>query len=298
MIQVANAPCSWGVIENVEGERGAWARVLDEMREAGYAGTELGDWGFMPTDPVALRRELAARQLKLLASWVTVHLHDPGRLAQDLSDALRTARQLAEVGGPDDLVVLGNDPYTDPVRTQHAGRIRPEHGLDDARWRVFTDAANRVAQAVKRETGLRTVFHHHIGTWVETPDETARFLAMTDPSVLGLCFDTGHWRFGGGDPVQGVERHGNRIWHVHFKDHSPTIAEQSRREGWNAVKAVERGVFCELGKGDVDFGAIVARLRGRGYRGWIVVEQDVLPGMGSPAASARRNREYLASLGL
>jgi inosose dehydratase len=298
MIQVANAPCSWGVIENVEGERGAWARVLDEMREAGYAGTELGDWGFMPTDPVALRRELTARQLKLLASWVTVHLHDPGRLAQDLSDALRTARQLAEVGGPDDLVVLGNDPYTDPVRTQHAGRIRPEHGLAEAQWRVFTDAANRVAQAVKRETGLRTVFHHHIGTWVETPDETARFLAMTDPSVLGLCFDTGHWRFGGGDPVQGVERHGDRIWHVHFKDHSPTIAEQSRREGWNAVKAVERGVFCELGKGDVDFGAIVARLRGRGYRGWIVVEQDVLPGMGSPAASARRNREYLASLGL
>jgi inosose dehydratase len=184
------------------------------------------------------------------------------------------------------------------VRTQHAGRTRPEHGLGEAQWRVFTDAANRVAQAVKRETGLRTVFHHHIGTWVETPDETARFLAMTDPSVLGLCFDTGHWRFGGGDPVQGVERHGNRIWHVHFKDHSPTIAEQSRREGWNAVKAVERGVFCELGKGDVDFGAIVARLRGRGYRGWIVVEQDVLPGMGSPAASARRNREYLASLGL
>ena len=298
MIRVANAPCSWGVIENVEGERGGYARVLDEMHEAGYAGTELGDWGFMPTDPQALRRELSARQLQLLASWVTVHLHDPARLAQDEADVLRTARQLALVGGPDNVVVLGNDPYTDPVRTRYAGRIRPEHGMAEERWRTFADGANRIARAVKREAGLRTVFHHHIGTWVETPDETARLLSMTDPSVLGLCFDTGHYRFGGGDPAQGVDRHADRIWHVHFKDHAPKVAEQSRREGWDAVKAVERGVFCELGKGDVDFRAIVARLGAHGYQGWIVVEQDVLPGMGSPKESAQRNREFLAGIGL
>ncbi len=298
MIQVANAPCSWGVIENLEGERGGYARVLDEMRAAGYAGTELGEWGFMPTDPEALRRELGKRELKLLASWVTVHLHEPSRFPQDLDDVLRTARQLACVGGPDDLVVLGNDPYKDPVRTRNAGRLRPEHGLREAQGGAFTAAANRVAQAVRRETGLRTVFHHHVGTFVETPEETARFLAMTDPSVLGLCFDTGHWRFGGGDPVEAIDRHGDRIWHVHFKDHAPQVAARSRREGWDAVRAVEAGVFCELGKGDVDFPAVVAKLRARGYRGWVVVEQDVLPGMGEPAESARRNRAYLASLGL
>ena len=298
MIQVANAPCSWGVIENLEGERGAYARVLDEMGAAGYAGTELGDWGFMPTDPEALRRELAGRGLKLVASWVTVHLHDPPRLAQDLADALRTARQLALVGGPDALVVLGTDPYKDPGRTRNAGRIRPEHGMTEAQWAAFGAAANRVAREVRRETGLRTVLHHHVGTFVETPEETARFLSMTDPSVLGLCFDTGHWRFGGGDPVEAVDRHGDRIWHVHFKDHAPDVAARSRREGWDAVRSVEAGVFCELGRGDVDFPAIVAKLRARGYEGWIVAEQDVLPGTGNPAESARRNRAYLASLGL
>lgn len=298
MIQVANAPCSWGVIENVEGERGGYARVLDEMHEAGYAGTELGDWGFMPTDPRHLRRELESRELKLLASWVTVHLHDAAHLAENEADALRTARQLAEVGGPGTLVVLGNDPYTDPVRTLQAGRILPDHGMDDARWRTFADGANRIARAVKRETGLRTVFHHHIGTWVETPEETARFLSMTDPEVLGLCFDTGHYRFSGGDPIEGVKRHADRIWHVHFKDHDPNVASRARREGWSAVKAIERGVFCELGKGDVDFKAILGELGRRGYGGWIVVEQDVIPGMGSPKESARRNREYLKGIGL
>ena len=121
---------------------------------------------------------------------------------------------------------------------------------------------------------------------------------MTDPEVLGLCFDTGHYRFGGGDSVEGVRRHADRIWHVHFKDHDPKVATRSRREGWNAVKAVENGVFCELGKGDVDFKGIATELVRRGYGGWIVVEQDVLPGMGSPKESARRNREFLRNIGL
>src|SRR5438876_11095283 len=85
-IRVANAPCSWGIIENVEGERGGYARVLDEMRETGYAGTELGEWGFMPTEPRELRQELDRRNLNLLASWVTVHLHDAARLGTDEAD--------------------------------------------------------------------------------------------------------------------------------------------------------------------------------------------------------------------
>lgn len=298
MIKVANAPCSWGVIENVEGERGGYRRVLDEMQATGYAGTELGDWGFMPTDPKQLRAELAAHNLQLLASWVSVYLHDPARHAQSAADCVRTARQLAAVGGPDNFIVLGNDPYTDPVRTRSAGRITPEQGMSEAQWAIFADGANRIARAVKRETGLRTVFHHHIGTWVETPAETAKLLSLTDPTVLGLCFDTGHCRFGGGDPLTGLQQHADRIWHVHFKDHSPQIAAQSRAEGWDGVTAVGHGVFCELGQGDIDFPAVLAKLYELNYQGWIVVEQDVLPGMGSPKESAQRNRNYLASIGL
>src|SRR5579864_1760231 len=105
-IRVGNAPCSWGVIENVEGKRGGYARVLDEMHESGFQGTELGDWGFMPTDPDLLRQELTARNLRLLASWVSVYLHDPARHAESEADAVRTARLLAEVDGPNALIVL------------------------------------------------------------------------------------------------------------------------------------------------------------------------------------------------
>lgn len=295
---VANAPCSWGVIENIEGDRGDYARVLDEMQETGYRGTELGDWGFMPTDPDKLRAELAQRDLKLLGSWVNVHLHDASKRAQDEAEALRIAHLLAQVGGPDDFIVLGNDPYTDPVRTRFSGRIRPEHALNDEGWRVLVDGAHQLARAVRNETGLRTVFHHHIGTWVETPEETAKLLERTDPELLGLVFDTGHYSFGGGDPLAGLERHKDRIWYVHFKDHDPEVAARSRRAEWDGVQSVGHGVFCELGQGDVDFPAVLEKLEEIGYAGWIVVEQDVLPGMGSPKESARRNRQYLESIGL
>jgi inosose dehydratase len=298
MFRIANAPCSWGVIEGIDGERGGYMRVIDEMQETGYAGTELGDWGFMPTDPASLTRELDSRQLSLLASWVSVFLQDASRHQQSADDAVRTAKLLAAVGGRENMIVLGNDPYGDPVRTKHAGRITPNLGMREEQWQTFARGANYVARRVMDEAGLRTVFHHHIGTWVETPEETHRLMDMTDPTILGLCFDTGHWAFAGGNPVHGIHEFGDRIWHVHFKDHDPNVARQSREQGWDGPTAVGHGVFCELGRGDVDFPDVIKSLRDIGYAGWIVVEQDVLPGMGTPKESAQRNREYLKSIGL
>src|SRR5205807_5561477 len=132
---------------------GAYGWVVDEMHGIGFAVTVLGDWGFMPTDPAVLRQALAARNLKFLASWVSVYLHDADRHAASEADVVRTARLLAEVGGPDNLIVLGNDPYGDPMRTQYAGRIRPEQGMTGSLWKVFTEGANRVASAVIRGNG-------------------------------------------------------------------------------------------------------------------------------------------------
>ena len=298
MLQVANAPCSWGVIENIDGERYDYVRVLDELAGSGYVGTELGDWGFMPTDPQRLRDELDRRQLTLLASWVSVYLHDKNRHEQSIKNCVRTARLLAAVGGPDCLIVLGNDPYTDPIRTQNSGRITADMAMDEEQWQVFAQGADDVAQRVMDETGLRTVFHHHIGTWIETPAETERLMSMTDADHLGLVFDTGHWAFGGGEPLAGIRQFADRIWHVHFKDHDPEAARQSRLQGWDGPGSVGQGIFPELGRGDVDFPGVLRTLDAIHYDGWIVVEQDVLPGLGTPLESARRNRDYLRQIGL
>lgn len=303
-IRVANAPCSWGVLEfDLAGETAGYAQVLDEMAQTGYAGTELGDWGFLPSDPETLRAELARRSLAMVGAFVPGALADPSSHAEAQAAALRTARLLADCvrpesrdGGP--FIVLADDNGTDPTRTKFAGRIQPGQELSKAQWRTFAEGAQRIAYAVRDQTGLRTVFHHHCGGFVETPAEIGTLLDLTQPDLIGVCFDTGHYAYGGGNALDGLRRFGERIWHVHFKDCHAEVAARARADGWDYFEAVRNGVFCELGKGEVDFAPLLGELSAQDYEGWIVVEQDVLPTMGAPRQSAQRNRDYLRSLGL
>jgi inosose dehydratase len=309
-IHVGNAPCSWGSLEfdGLEGKAIAYPQMLDQLGATGYTGTELGDWGYLPTDPANLHAELARRHLDLVGAFVPVALKNPAAHADGQTRVLRVAHLLANTHArgkfaQPPFLVLADDNGTDPARTQNAGRVRPSLGLSDAEWTVFADGANRIARAVRDQTGLRTVFHHHCAGYVETPDEIARLLDATDPTLLGLVFDTGHFMFGTGqsDPtavLQALDRFADRIWYFHFKDCDPQIAARARTEAWDYFAAVRQGVFCELGRGCVDFPAVLRWLRARSYQGWVLVEQDVLPGLGTPEQSARRNRDYLRSIGL
>ena len=298
MIKIANAPCSWGVLEfDLEGKAAGYAQVLDEIKATGYEGTELGDWGFMPTDPALLREELRRRSLEMLGAFVPVNFSNPVNLSARTKAAVRIAKLLAAVSTAP-FIVLSDANGKNPMRTQNAGRIRPDQSLNDEQWRVFAAAVEHVARAVRDEKVVRCVFHHHCAGFVETPGEIEKLLTLTDPELVGLCFDTGHYAFGGGDAVDGIRKHASRIWHFHFKDHEPKIAVQSRQNQWDYFESVRNGIFCELGKGNVDFAAVIRELEKAGYNGWGVVEQDVLPGMGAPKESAARNREYLRRLGL
>jgi inosose dehydratase len=299
VIKVANAPCSWGVLEFEAAATHAPAtQVLDEMAAAGYAGTELGDWGFLPTAPAALASEVTRRKLALVGAFVPVALAREDALADGIERAVRTATLLAAATGDGALIVLSDDNTTVPNRTARAGRIREEDGLTPAEWDGFAARANTIARDVRSATGLGTVFHHHCAGYVETPVEIEALMSRTDPALLGLCLDTGHLTYAGGNPVDAIAKYRDRIWHVHFKDCEPELARRARAEGWDYHTAVRRGIFCELGLGMVPFASVLDALRIEHYAGWLVVEQDVLPGLGTPAASAARNREYLARLGV
>jgi inosose dehydratase len=273
--------------------------MLDELTATGYVGTELGDWGYMPTEPVALRAELEGRALTMLGAFVGVALDDQEAHAEGRERAVRVARLLSAVAGDTPpVLVLADANGTVPMRVECAGRITREQMLPDERWPIYARGCERIARAVREATGLRTVFHPHCAGWIETPEEIARLLELTDPGLIGLCFDTGHYTYGGGEALDGLRRFGERSAYVHFKDCSAGVAARARAEGWDYQRAVRHGIFCELGHGTVDFPAILAGLRRRGYDGWIVVEQDVLAGMGTPKESAARNREYLRSIGV
>ncbi len=299
MIRIANAPCSWGVLEfDLAGETVDYRQFLNELVETGYAGTELGDWGFMPTDAAALGDELRARNVELVGAFVPMALADPTRHEEGIRAGERTGSLMASAGFPEALVVLADDNGTVAARTDNAGRVTPDTALDADDWRRVTDATALFARRVRDASGLSTVFHHHCAGYVETPAEIEKLLASTSEETLGLVLDMGHYRFAGGYPEAALRLFGDRIRHIHYKDCSTQLAAQSRAEGWDYFTSVGKGVFCELGTGTVDFAAITAELTRRGYDGWIVVEQDVLPGMGSPKETARRNRAFLNSLGL
>jgi len=291
-IRIGTAPVSWGVMDVEKWERKqSYAEVLDEMVQAGYTGAELGPYGFLPTDPGQLKAELGRRNLALIGAFVPIPLARPESHEEGLQAVVETARLLAQSGAP--LIVLADAMYEE--RMAVAGSVEEErHGLTDGQWEKAARMLERAARAA-REHGLRAVFHHHAGTFVETPKEVDWLMEMTDAALLGLCLDTGHYFYGGGNPVETAGRHAARIWHLHLKDIRGDVLNKVRRQKIGFLEAVQEGVFCELGEGTVDLPGVIEILAAAGFDGWAVFEQDVdpsLPGV-EPVKSAARSREYL-----
>jgi inosose dehydratase len=297
-IRVASAPVSWGIMENVPvPPEYPYSRVLDEIAQAGYAGTELGPYGFLPVEPSLLRQELDRRGLRLCSAFVAIPLGDSGQHESGLAQVAQAAQLISQGGAR--LLIL-SDAVT-PDRSAVAGRREESNRLSwtEAQWKTAEQAIQRAISCCGR-FGLKIAFHHHVGSHVETPEEVDRLLSLLSPGELGLCLDTGHYRYGGGDPVELLQRVLGRVWCVHLKDIDETRLSESRREGLDFHSAVRNGVFARLGDGSIDFSSVLATLRNGGFEGWVVVEQDVLEGgrgAAAPLANAKAGREFLENLG-
>ena len=295
-IHIATAPVAWGIYE-FEGiaPKYPYARVLDEMVETGYDGLELGPWGFLPTDADRLREELARRGLRLLSSYVPVALRNEADHERGEAFALQVGRLLAALGAQ--YVVLADDNGTVPELVQRAGK-RSGSMLSAEEWDVFARGVNRIARRVFDELGLQTVFHHHCAGYVETPEETAALMARVDPDLVGLCLDTGHWHFAGGDAVACIREYGQRVRYLHLKDMSAAVKQRVLDEDLDYFGAMAAGIFPRLGHGVVDFAGVLSAMAALGYGGWAVVEQDVLvDDLDVPKRYAAENRAYLRQLG-
>ena len=300
MIAVANAPCSWGVLEfESKAESPGYTQVLDEIRESGYAGTELGDWGFMPTDPAALGDELARRQLTMLGAFVTTRLIDPASLRRERrARAVKTARLLSAVAtAAAPVIVLSDEPTADPVRARMAGRIAAASG--PRRPAVAGRGTRRRAdrpRCPRRDRAAHGVPPSLRDLRRNARRDRSRCMSLTDPALVGLCLDSGHATYGGGDPLDICsQRHRARVWHVHFKDCEPAVAAQRARAGWDYQTALRHGLFCELGRGTVDFAGLLADLQRRRLRRLDRRRAGRPPGHGR--AAGQRDAESRVSAG-
>jgi inosose dehydratase len=296
-IKIASAPVCWGIyeFEGIE-PKFSYTQVLDEMVETGYTGIELGPYGYLPTDPAVLRAELDKRGLQLLSAFVPVKLVDASAHEAGAQAALKVGRLLAALGA--NFIILADDNGSVPELVKQAGR-RKGSALSPAQWDVFAAGVDLIAHRIHDELGLQIAFHHHCAGYVETPDEVRALFARTDPELVGLCLDTGHWEYAGGDAVACIKEFGERVRYLHFKDCSASIAKQCRAQQKDYFEAIAAGVFCPLGEGAVDFPGVIGAARDLGYEGWAIVEQDILTDDPTlPKRCSQSNRDYLRSLGL
>jgi inosose dehydratase len=294
-IRVGNAPVSWGVYE-AHLPNPPFAQILDAIASAGYDGTELGPYGYLPTEPAALDRELKARKLTLGSSFVAVTLEDPSKRAAAVEHCLKVGALLATQGVGEVIISAGFD----PERAKIAGRVRSDNsqGWNDAGWKEAITTLHTLARALRDRLEMRVVVHHHAGTHFETPAEIERLLTQTDPELVNLLLDTGHCVYGGGEPLEVLRKFGPRVKYVHFKDAKKSELEHIRSTNIHMDDAWKRGVFCSLGEGVVDFPRVVESLKSLRYDGWAIVEQDVVPDANGklfpePTESARKSRAFL-----
>jgi inosose dehydratase len=283
--RIAGAPISWGVSE-VPG----WGyqlppdRVLREMREVGLSATEFGPIGFLPTESDALADVLSRHGLQAVGGFTPLVLHVPGD--DPVPEVVRLLDNYLAANAR--VLVLS------AATGQEGYDTRPE--LDEQGWTTLLTNLNRLS-GLAAERGVRAVLHPHVGTMIENGEEVQRVL---ERSSIALCLDTGHLLIGGTDPAELTRQAPERIAHVHFKDVDAAMAARVREGRLTYSEGVKEGMYRPLGTGDVDVTAVVTHLRGRGYDGWYVLEQDTMledePTGEGPVADVHTSAEFLRSV--
>ena len=293
-IRIGNAPCSWGVEFADDPRNPDWMDVLQDCKDAGYKGIELGPIGYMPEDPSQLGDALAKHELELIGGVVFRAFHDANAW-DDVKDASRRTCEALKAHGAEHLVLIDS---ISPRRAPTAGRAAEAEQMDAAEWAAFRDRIAHVAKMGAEEYGLTVGIHAHAGGFMDFEPELERLLDEVDESILKICFDTGHHSYAGFDPVAFMERHIGRISYMHFKDIDPAVKADVVANRTDFYKACGQGIFCNLGQGDVDFPEVRQILLDAGFEGWCTVEQDCDPTLpGTPTEDARANRAYLQSIG-
>jgi inosose dehydratase len=289
-VSVGIAPDSWGVWFADDPRQTPWSRYLDEVASLGFTWTELGPYGYMPTDRSQLERELESRHLRLAAGAVMFDLEDRGAAARIAEEVEQVCALVKALGGSYLLII--DDVYTNLF----TGESRLPAELDPESWSRLVQTTVDLCETAERHS-LRAAFHPHAQSHVEYEAQIERLLEDAPP--LTLCLDLGHHAYCGGDPVAFLRRHADRVSYLHLKSVDKEFADRVQRDGIPFAEAVAQGVFVEPSEGVVDFQALRSAIDEVGYEGYAIIEQDMYPtDFDRPLPIARRTQEYLSGLGL
>ncbi|MDI3404299.1 sugar phosphate isomerase/epimerase family protein [Streptomyces cavernicola] len=292
-IRIGSAPDSWGVWFPDDPRQVPWRRFLDEVSESGYDWIELGPYGYLPTDPDVLRAETERRGLAVSAGTVFTGLHRGPAVWDETWEHVSGVAGLTRAMGAEHLVVIPSF-----WRDDKTGEVLEDRELTAEQWRHLAEGTERLGRELRDRHGLRIVVHPHADTHVDTEENVARFLDATDPDLVSLCLDTGHYAYCGGDSVKLIETYGARIGYLHLKQVDPKILAAVRAEELPFGPAVARGVMCEPPAGTPALEPVLDAAQRLGVELFAIVEQDMYPcAPDEPLPIARRTRRYLRGCG-
>jgi inosose dehydratase len=293
-IKLATAPVSWGVDHMGRPDLPPWSVVFDQIAEAGFHYAELGPLGYLPEDAMLIKREMEKRNLGVVGAALLAPLGDGEQKSRALEETRRLAALVSAAGG--EFLILVD---WSPERHMTAGRTKEAVRLPGQARRDFHALVNEIGKVCLEEFSISAAAHPHAGSYLEFEDEVDALMASVDPRYVTLAIDTGHSVYAEIDPAALFVKYAARTSYVNFKDISGSILALARQKALPFLTAVDRGVFCCLGDGVVDFNAFCRELSNSAFTGPAVIEQDRSPATFSSAlADARKAIRFIQKCGL
>ena len=288
-VSLGIAPIGWCNDDMPElGAENTFQQTVSEMALAGFTGCEIGNK--YPTDPAELKKALDLRGMRIASRWYSSFILTRS-MEEEEKDFIANLDFLEAVGA--NHINVSEQSYSIqgkvdvPILT--GGH---KHVMNDEEWDRFCKGLNRLGQ-IASERGFKLCFHHHMGTVVQTSEETDRMMSNTDPRYVFLCYDTGHFTFAGEDPLAMLKKYVDRVGHVHLKDMRLPVVEEARKNNWSFLQSVRNGAFTVPGDGNVDFDPVFKVLSDADYQGWLLVEAEQDPAKANPLEYAIKGRTYI-----
>lgn len=287
-IRIGINPISWSNddLPSLGGET-PLSTALSEGKQIGYEGFELN--GKFPKDAKGVGDVLRPYTLALVSGWYSGRLAN--RSAAEEIDAIASHVQLLAQNGAK-VLVYGE--VADSIQGQRIPLIERPRFHSERAWQQYAEKLDELARFTLSQ-GIRLAYHHHMGAYVESPSDIDTLMRLTGPEV-GLLFDAGHCYMGGGEPVQELRKHIDRVCHVHFKDVRKPVVQLARNNLWSFPDCIINGTFTVPGDGDIDFGELLDVLLAADYHGWLVVEAEQDPAVAPSFAYAQKGYQTLHAL--
>lgn len=285
-VKLGIAPIGWTNDDMPDlGKENTFEQCISEMALAGFTGTEVGNK--YPRDTDVLKRALKLREMQIAGAWFSAFLTTDDYEATE-KRFIKHCDFLHEMGA--DVVVVSEQGHSIQGLQNPVFDDKPY--FTDEEWMSLANGLNKLGK-LAQDKGMKLVYHHHMGTGVQTAIEIDQLMELTDENHVYLLFDTGHLYLSGEDPIKVLKKYSSRVKHVHLKDVRDEVRELAKNEKMSFLSSVREGVFTVPGDGSYDFTDVFSYLEDMDYKGWMIVEAEQDPEKANPFEYALKARKYI-----